>query len=967
VTKRAFLSLLCALLSGLLLSCGGGTKNTTTTGSGNGNGNGSLLYFTSPTTSPVIESFGSNPTVNLSIVAPSTATITWTLQNPSLVSRPQGTLTGNGTSATYTAPPLPFQPPLTICTPGSPTYPTLQMDVIAMDNSGDSATMPITIIQTPPCIATTASIDVGGVGICPAGTVTASLTNCPPYPPIGSSECTVGSSTCPCPPPGSLLQSSFAGSSTTFLSNAVFRAGGYGSLQVNAGGGGQPPLTWSIASGSLPSGLQMVSDPTSTLDIFLAGTPSAIGCSTFTLQITDALGATSQLPYFVVAVPQALKVQAPNLYQALDGVAYPPTAFVASNGVPPYTWMPKPTEVSYCTDSTFGGGEWDLPPALSPFIMGPVAVISGTLKSGIAGFSNTCLGGYSIYSQVSDSQTPYPAMGSPSLTEMSPLLENSVCSQPGSVTVNNQNLSTNAFLSGTYAFLLRGFDTSGPVSIAGSIQMDGNGNITGGEEDVTRTGGSQNLTINPTGGQGSQSTYVVGIKPNDGCMVLTDSSGTTSKFAFTLGSCSNDYRSASGEIQPSVNGCGINTSQGSTAPAGYYTTGRVVEFDNSGTQVSGVLRMQNRSNFSSGLNGFYAFGLTGWDATSGHYTAAGSMQASASNFSSVAADIDDAGTLATNLTGGSGTIGSVGGTYGRATATLTVGQASYDVAVYLVDSNDVFIVTTDQLSSAHPILSGEAIGTTGPFSNASLQNSHIFQISGLSSTGPDVSIGVLHFDGAGTVTGGTVYEDQAGTIGSTTSVSANYTVDPTTGRTTFNILQGQTMGSHPFVAYIIPPSPSLNLENCIVPASCITGFLVGIDSTAQDGVLEFQTSLATPPPPFYNAFVLGDFAFGEQEDLSASSTFSEGFLSAAVIPSTSNNTGSLSGTRDTGYGDCWQQHCRSLIPQETFPSGAGGYTINSDGTGAFGGETVSVTNGRIVFYLEESPINLYPSVMVAEQ
>jgi len=43
------------------------------------------------------------------------------------------------------------------------------------------------------------------------------------------------------------------------------------------------------------------------------------------------------------------------------------------------------------------------------------------------------------------------------------------------------------------------------------------------------------------------------------------------------------------------------------------------------------------------------------------------------------------------------------------------------------------------------------------------------------------------------------------------------------------------------------------------------------------------------------------------------------------------------------------------------------YAVNSNGTGLFGGGVVSVTNGSAVFYIDESPTNLHPSVVVAEQ
>jgi hypothetical protein len=45
----------------------------------------------------------------------------------------------------------------------------------------------------------------------------------------------------------------------------------------------------------------------------------------------------------------------------------------------------------------------------------------------------------------------------------------------------------------------------------------------------------------------------------------------------------------------------------------------------------------------------------------------------------------------------------------------------------------------------------------------------------------------------------------------------------------------------------------------------------------------------------------------------------------------------------------------------------GAYSINSNGTGTFGGGVVSVSNGNVIFFIDESPLNSTPSVTVAEQ
>jgi hypothetical protein len=357
---------------------------------------------------------------------------------------------------------------------------------------------------------------------------------------------------------------------------------------------------------------------------------------------------------------------------------------------------------------------------------------------------------------------------------------------------------------------------------------------------------------------------------------------------------------------------------------------------------------------------------------------AGSFQASGGSFSSVAADTVDGGACSTNpcnstFTGGSGTFAvdpTYGSTNGRWTGTLSLGsQTNFDVAIYAVSGNEALVATTDQLSASQPILGGEAITTASAFNNGSLANSHIVHIGGLSAGGPDVSIGVLSFDGVDAITG-TVYEDQAGTVG-TTSVSGVYQVAPNSGRTTFTAAQGQTLGSHTFVAYLIPPPAGLTRTNCVVPASCVTGFLVGTDSAGESGEMEFETSAIAPPPPFVNLFVTGNFQYGTDEALDPITPNLEGDVYASAT-STSASAGSLgsnnSFAQDVSYGDtsyyCASSLCYLLQPNQIM---SGSYSVNTNGTGTFGGGTVSVTNGNVLFYIDESPVNLHPSVIIVEQ
>jgi len=943
-SRLVVLIAVCAAMCWLAMGCSSSSSGSSTSGGGGGQQG---LQFTSPTNAPTIE-LNQAGTASVSLTV--NQSVTWSLANASGFGKvPAGAsvspTTGTSTTFTYTGP---LQP----CSAAAP----VQVEVVATTSGtpAQEAVITVTVVQSPPCLASL-----------PIVFGTNSYTSCP-----ASGTALIGS------PSG-------AGAQVGVYAQATIRASSFGGVLA-----GVPPFTWTL-TGSLPNGLSL-SPGADTTSIILSGTPVSAGCSTFQLQISDAAGGLSCNPaiktscvpttFSVAVVPASLKVQAPAYSFSYDGIPYASISLQASGGLLPYTWFPDPAGVS-----TLAPGL-----GLSPGKTGSnFAEISGTPNVGDSNSYNQAgspnQGQYPTLVYVNDSQSPYPAVGVASLKMQDYVLPVACSSstasplyiQPTGIAGNGGSASggpvlADNYLQGTYAFLLRGFDAKQPAVIAGSMTLDGNGNVTSGEEDITVGASSwRALAI-------SAGTYTVGATAsnngsstiyNRGCATLTTSAGTLT-FDFTVGGCSNQY-SEGGAPSTSLNACGMTqNSQGENQASGLFTTGRIIEAnDGSGqsAQLSGILRAQSTSSFAGGLGGPYAFGVGGWDSALGHYSMAGSVQASSGSLASAAADIDDAGTLSTQLTGGSGTLGTADAN-GRIAGTLTVGQASFDLALYMISGGEAFIVTTDPLGASHAVLSGEALTTAASFSNASMQNSHMLAMGGLASGGPDVSIGVLTFDGIGSVSG-TIYEDYAGTVGTTSPVSAAYSVDASTGRTPLTTPQyGQTMGAHTFVAYLIPASSSLNHTNCSNPASCITGFIVGTDGTAQDGWLEFQTQAIGPPPPFTNRNVAGDFVYAAVENLDWMTPSFEGDVFAT--PSSSNTTGGNLGTsqlpfnQDSSYG-CLQTTCPLFIPNDTF---AGAYTINKNGTGTFGGgTTVSVTNGNVTFYIDESAVNAHPAVIVAEQ
>lgn len=704
--------------------------------------------------------------------------------------------------------------------------------------------------------------------------------------------------------------------------------------------GGKTPYTWTIKSGAVPSGLSFSAAGT------ITGTPAIAGsANVLTFEVTDANKSTAtsgNLNLKIDSAP-APRVTTTSLPNGTVGFAYS-ASLRATGGKSPYTWSVKagilPAGLSLSATGSIAGtptasgdfgslvfavsdanqsvGDSDdlnmhIAPAPAPQITttalptGKVgtayaftlqatggsgvytwSVQSGTLPSGLS--LNSATGAISGIPTTAGFFTPlvFKVTDADTATAVSGNLSLQVYNLQGCSAGSESNLGTQP-----YAFSIKGFDPEGPVTMIGTFTPDGKGGITAGEQDINSSIGALNgLSINATG-----SSYTLGAD-NNGCLTLLNSAGVKTTFRFAVG--------------------GVNGS-------GAFTTGHIIVFDDytgTGTRGSGILRLQDSSSLSAGLQGMYALQMTGTNAGSGHLGLVGSLQvAGGGNFNNISLDVDNAGSLWTNVKGVTGSYSGVDGN-GRGTAAFAATGFSLNSVFYIVSANEVLFASTDPLA-INPISSGEALSTGGPFSAANLKNNYVGHGIGLSADGPVAMIGMASFDGIGTITAGFLTKDLGGAV-YTGGVNGTYEVDSVTGRLS------STDSSITPVGYLVTNFPG------------VSAFLVGNDFPATSGVLEPQTSAS----PSIGIFSMGTDEVADYETVNQVGTL---YLTVANFWGTANLDNPT-----VPY----------LVMDQPIPTTPFGF--GSDG-GTFGADTGAVTSGSAIYYIDEAAGITHPSVTVVSK
>jgi hypothetical protein len=489
-----------------------------------------------------------------------------------------------------------------------------------------------------------------------------------------------------------------------------------------------------------------------------------------------------------------------------------------------------------------------------------------------------------------------------------------------------------ALLDGQYAFLA---NANSAMVMAGSFAADGAGHFkdlgggVAGSFDANSNGYPVSYAVAPSSkGPGY---YTVGLDPTGvgevGCLSLYGTDGSTRIFRFALGQVS----------------------------GGIATAGRMTEYDDQiggysygfPARVVGPLLRQDPTAFASGntshLHGNYAFGLS----DGGGASAAGAFVLNPATGAIVDSDYDDdmynyPGSFSqADVQGSTGAITSVSARTGRGVFTLnTMGWPSdtepTQAAMYIVNADEFFLVSLDPPGLGFPLSSrtwyyfGRAIATASSFNASSLEGNAIYHgvgwgwqpIAGAASQ-PLVSLGLLNFNGGkltGTMFG---YSGSAGAV--TTAIgNEDYTVSPKFGRV---MLTGAGLTNPP--AFYLA-TPSANTES-------IQAFMVGTDATFPLGLLEpgAKANLTT-------ASMEGHYFFGDEwTGFDLNSADRAGVM---VIGS----GGALTGTQFSSA------PYPSLLTESAVHGSIAITNAHGPGTGNAGPNSVAITNGTKLFFIQET-------------
>jgi predicted small lipoprotein YifL len=320
----------------------------------------------------------------------------------------------------------------------------------------------------------------------------------------------------------------------------------------------------------------------------------------------------------------------------------------------------------------------------------------------------------------------------------------------------------NASLKGNYVLSLTGIDLNGSAFYAvGAITADGNGNITGGEEDLNDVSSGYVLASSVTGtyavtpdGRGTLNLIIPAIAP------------TTFSYAFAI---------------QALNNAVLN------------------EIDNNVVNATGNLEGQTSG--TPQPSGNYAFGFAGSSAGCGPLNSTGIFTMTSPSVGGVQ-DVNCGGSITQNQSL-SGSYSNIDG-LGRGTASLSISTGRSNFAYYVVSANHYRFVC---LATAVFVLGSADLQTQSSFAGTDFNGSYVVNSS--ANTVAGVSFSLIQFNASGgNISTGYYDVNNTGNVGNSSltgaysvasngRVSGSFTVSPLT---------------LPFAMYMISPTRAYYLD-----------------------------------------------------------------------------------------------------------------------------------------------------------
>jgi hypothetical protein len=732
---------------------------------------------------------------------------------------------------------------------------------------------------------------------------------------------------------------------TTSLPNGVV-----GQAYINAtlaSAGGNPPVTWSISSGSLPSWATL--NPNTGA---ITGTPTATATTTFTVKATDSTVPTAQTAtkQLSITVNTALTITSTSLQGGTTGIAYN-GALTASGGVTPYTW----------------------------------AVISGSFPSwanlnastgAITGTPNA--GGTSSFTvQATDSSSPQQTATQPlTITVTVPTLTVTTSnSNLPAGTVNSAYPNTSLAASGgiaPYTWLITsGSLPTGMNALSSLGQISGTPTATGtfpftvqvtDSATPTHNTATANLSITvnavPVAVGITTTSPLTAATQGTAYSVNVTASGGVTPYTWTLATGSNlppGLTLTSGT--PSATISGTPTATGtfqftlkvtdSTKPTAQTATATFL------VTVTGSSVFVCTTPVNLTLCGTYVFGIRGFDGSGKTIVFGGSFVAD--NSGNIVSGIEPAngatnGYSTTTITGGSYVMDTSGD--GRGVLTLISSTAAAATFRFTLESaTNAGPEPIEEFDSTGILAEGVLVGPeTTPLPQVPAGTVFSLLMDGVNSAGQRVAllgnfaVGATGCDGSSgsfdSQAGETVVSNSAGTVDTALTVTGSCTaVDTSTGIGTAQI---NISGGTPFT------SNTLNFEyiEVLSTGGALEGvFFLETDAIGTNqpilsalGTIAIASGVTSAAVKSQSPFLLGTGA-------TTTGMVTSGADVASIVRVTSSAAGSFSGVVDENSGG-------TVTTQGTWPYTA--YTVDGNGVG-----TITGTGQKTIHFIIDTNANFY--------